>query len=61
MTQVSYFWDVLATTYLAHPAFYERQEWETVIVTTGKSQGRTKVETGDRKIEAMDKVDKEKY
>jgi purine nucleosidase len=61
MTQVYYFWDVLATTYLAHPEFYQLQEWETVIVTTGKNQGRTKVETGGRKIQAMDKVDQEKY
>jgi len=61
MIQVYYFWDVLATTYLAHPEFYELQEWETVIVTTGKSQGRTKVETGGRKIQSMGKVDKEKY
>ncbi|HEY9673611.1 MAG TPA: nucleoside hydrolase [Waterburya sp.] len=59
--QVYYFWDVLATTYLAHPEFYELQEWETTIVTTGKSQGRTKVNTGGRKIQVMKKVDKEKY
>lgn len=56
-----YFWDVLATAYLAHPEFYELREWETAIVTTGKSQGRTKVETGGRKIRAMDKVDKQQY
>ncbi|HAJ60157.1 MAG TPA: nucleoside hydrolase [Cyanobacteria bacterium UBA8543] len=56
-----YFWDVLATAYLAHPEFYELHEWESAIVTTGKSQGRTKVETGSRKIKAMDKVDKEQY
>ncbi|MBD2012819.1 nucleoside hydrolase [Microcoleus sp. FACHB-53] len=61
MTQVYYFWDVLATTYLAHPEFYQLQEWETVIVTSGKSQGRTKVETGGRKIQAMGHVDQEKY
>jgi purine nucleosidase len=61
ISQVYYFWDVLATAYLAHPEFYELREWETVIVTTGKSQGRTKVEKGGRKIQAMDKVDKEKY
>ena len=61
MTQVYYFWDVLATTYLAHPEFYQLQEWETVIVTTGKSQGRTKVETGGRKIQAMSEVDQGKY
>jgi purine nucleosidase len=56
-----YCWDVLATAYLAHPEFYQLREWETVIVTSGKSQGRTKVETGGRKIRVMDKVDKEKY
>ncbi|HEY9610870.1 nucleoside hydrolase [Allocoleopsis sp.] len=61
VTQVYYFWDVLATTYLAHPEFYELQEWETVILTSGESQGRTKVERGGRKIQAMNKVDKEKY
>lgn len=61
ITQVYYFWDVLATTYLAHPEFYQLQEWETVIVTTGKSQGRTQVETGGRKIQVMSKVDQEKY
>lgn len=61
ISQVYYFWDVLATAYLAHPEFYELREWETVIVTTGKSQGRTKIEIGGRKIQAMDKVDKEKY
>ncbi|HEY9726563.1 MAG TPA: nucleoside hydrolase [Chroococcales cyanobacterium] len=61
ISQVYYFWDVLATAYLAHPEFYELREWETLIVTTGKSQGRTKIERGGKKIQAMDKVDKEKY
>jgi purine nucleosidase len=61
MTQVYYFWDVLATTYLAHPEFYELQEWETVIVTAGKSQGQTKIEPGGKKIQAMEKVNNEKY
>lgn len=56
-----YFWDVLATTYLAHPEFYQLREWETVIVPTGKSQGRTKIETGGKKILVMDTVDQEKY
>jgi purine nucleosidase len=53
-----YFWDVLATAYLARPEFYQLREWETAIVTSGSSQGRTKVEAGGRKIQAMDKVDK---
>lgn len=52
-----YFWDVLATAYLAHPEFYELREWETEIVTTGASQGRTKITSGGRKVQAMDKVD----
>lgn len=52
-----YFWDVLATAYLAHPEFYKLREWETEIITTGLSQGRTKISPGGRKIKAMDKVD----
>lgn len=56
-----YFWDVLATAYLAHPEFYQLRDWETAIVTTGLSQGRTKVEPGGRKIRAMDKVDKSSF
>ncbi|MEH2279136.1 MAG: nucleoside hydrolase [Nostoc sp.] len=56
-----YFWDVLATAYLGHPEFYQLREWETEIITTGLSQGRTKVVPGGRKIYAMDKVDKEAF
>lgn len=53
-----YFWDVLATAYLGHPEYYQLREWETEIITTGLSQGRTKVVSGGRKISAMDQVDK---
>ncbi|AFZ26854.1 Inosine-uridine nucleoside N-ribohydrolase [Cylindrospermum stagnale PCC 7417] len=53
-----YFWDVLATAYLGHPEYYQLREWETEIITTGLSQGRTKVVAGGRKISAMDQVDK---
>lgn len=56
-----YFWDVLATAYLAHPEFYQLREWETVIVTTGLSQGRTKVQAGGRKIQAMEQVNKSSF
>lgn len=56
-----YFWDVLATAYLAHPEFYELRMWETEIVTVGASQGRTKVTPGGRKVWAMDKVDKSSF
>ncbi|MBD2537581.1 nucleoside hydrolase [Coleofasciculus sp. FACHB-SPT36] len=56
-----YFWDILATAYLAHPEFYEVLEEETIIITTGLSQGRTKVEPSGRKIRVMQKVDKERF
>ncbi|RUR84613.1 nucleoside hydrolase [Chlorogloeopsis fritschii PCC 9212] len=56
-----YFWDVLATAYLARPEIYQLREWETEIITTGSSQGRTKIVSGGRKIFAMDKVDKEAF
>jgi purine nucleosidase len=56
-----YFWDVLATAYLGHPEFYQLREWETEVITTGLSQGRTKVVSGGRKISAMDKVEKEAF
>ena len=56
-----YFWDVLATTYLAHPEFFQLKEWETQIITRGPSQGRTQVEWGGRQILAMDNVDTERF
>jgi purine nucleosidase len=56
-----YFWDVLATAYLAKPEFYQLKEWETEIISTGISQGKTKVVAGGKKIFAMDKVDKEAF
>lgn len=61
ISQDYYFWDILATAYLTHPEFYLLREWETVIVTEGVSQGRTKVQAGGRKIQAMDRVDTEKF
>jgi purine nucleosidase len=56
-----YFWDVLATAYLGHPEFYQLREWGTEIITTGLSQGHTKVVPGGRKIYAMDYVDKDAF
>lgn len=56
-----YFWDVLATAYLGHPEFYQLREWETEIITTGLSQGRTKVVPSGRQIYAMDAVDKDAF
>ncbi len=57
MHQEYYAWDVLATTYVGQPEMFELREWETVIITDGPSQGRTKVQPGGRKIRALDKVD----
>lgn len=56
-----YFWDVLATAYLGRPDLFEVGDRETVIITTGLSQGRTKPETGGKKIRVMQKVDKEGF
>jgi len=56
-----YFWDVLATAYLGHPEFFQLREWETAIVTKGRSQGRTKLEAGGRKIQALDSVDVDRF
>ncbi|MCF4970017.1 nucleoside hydrolase [Nostoc sp. CMAA1605] len=56
-----YFWDVLATAYLGRPELYELWEWETEIITSGISQGRTKIVSGGKRILAMDKVDKDAF
>ncbi|MDJ0616698.1 MAG: nucleoside hydrolase [Calothrix sp. MO_192.B10] len=53
-----YAWDVLATAYLGNPDAFKLREWETEIITSGMSQGNTKVVSGGRKIYAMDEVDK---
>ncbi len=53
-----YAWDVLATAYLGNPDAYKLREWETEIITSGVSQGNTKVVSGGRKIYGMDEVDK---
>ena len=56
-----FFWDVLTTAYLGHPEYFTLREWETVIVTDGPSQGRTKVQLGGRKIRALDTVQLDKF
>ena len=56
-----YCWDILATAYLARPELYQTREYETDIITTGESQGRTIIRAGGRKIKVMTKVDKEKF
>ncbi|MDY6899165.1 MAG: nucleoside hydrolase [Cyanobacteriota bacterium] len=61
ITQDYYFWDVLATAYLAKPDFFELKHIETEIITDGKSQGRTKIVSGGRKVSVMEKVDKQAF
>ncbi|MBM4424219.1 MAG: nucleoside hydrolase [Chloroflexi bacterium] len=61
MNQVYYMWDVLTTGYIGRPDLYTLKEWETEIVTTGPSQGRTKVTRGGRKVRAVDSVEKERF
>ncbi len=56
-----YFWDILATAYLARPELYQIVEQETDIISTGISQGRTILKTGGRKVNVMAQVDKEKF
>lgn len=56
-----YFWDILATAYLARPEFYQLRDRETAIVTSGVSQGRIQVVPGGRCIQAMEKVDTERF
>ena len=56
-----FFWDVLTTAYLGHPEFFTLKEYETEIVTEGRSQGRTLVKSGGRKINALDSVDLDKF
>lgn len=56
-----YFWDVLATAYLARPDLFQIQQIETEIITNGKSQGRTKIVPKGRKVSVMQEVDKEAF
>ncbi len=61
MNQIYYMWDVLTTAYIGRPDLFTTKEWETEIIPTGISQGRTKVTPGGRKVLAMDTVDKEAF
>jgi purine nucleosidase len=56
-----FFWDVLTTAYLGRPDLFSLREWETAIVVEGRSQGRTLVKPGGRKVKALDTVDTEKF
>lgn len=59
--QPYYFWDVLTTAYLSRRDLFTVREWETELIPTGSSQGRTKVKPGGRKVQAMHTVDTEKF
>jgi purine nucleosidase len=56
-----YFWDVLATAYLDRPELYQLIELETIIIPEGKSQGRTLIKPGGKKIQVMQEVDKHNF
>ncbi len=62
VTHQDYFaWDVLTTSYVGQPDMFQLREWETIVITEGPSQGRTKVQPGGRKIKALDKVDLDQF
>lgn len=56
-----FFWDVLTTAYLGRPDLFTLREYETVIIPTGPSQGRTLVQPGGKKVLALDTVKKEAF
>ena len=56
-----FYWDVLTTAYLGRPEIFQVREWETAIVTTGRSQGRTQVQPGGRRVRALDKVELDQF
>jgi len=56
-----YFWDVLTAGYVGRPELFTIRERETVIVTEGPSQGRTKLQAGGRKVKVLDKVNPEAF
>lgn len=61
MHQDYFAWDVLTTAYIGKPELFQLREWETEIILTGPSQGRTLVRPGGRKIMALDKVDLDQF
>ncbi len=61
MHQDYFCWDVLTAGYLARPDLFTTREWETVIVPTGASQGRTQIKPGGKRITVLDTVDKEAF
>ncbi|MGL5796061.1 MAG: nucleoside hydrolase [Waterburya sp.] len=56
-----YCWDILATAYLARPEYYRLRQCETQVIERGSSQGRIKIVSGGRKIQAMENVDRDRF
>jgi purine nucleosidase len=56
-----FFWDVLTTAYLGRPDLFTLREYETAIIPTGPSQGRTVVQPGGKKVRALDTVKLEAF
>jgi purine nucleosidase len=61
MHQDYYFWDVLTTAYLGRPDLFEVVERETVIVTSGPSQGRTVPKAGGRRVRVLARANTEAF
>ena len=56
-----FFWDVLTTAYLGRPDLFELRKWETAVIPSGPSQGRTVVQAGGKPIKALHAVRKEEF
>ncbi|MGK7943922.1 MAG: nucleoside hydrolase [Microcystaceae cyanobacterium] len=56
-----YCWDLLATSYLDRPDLFTLREVTTEIVTTGSSEGRTKIVPQGRTIQALDRVNHQEF
>lgn len=56
-----YCWDVLTTAYVGRPDLFTLRAWETELIATGPSQGRTAVKPGGRVVQALDTVDKDAF
>jgi purine nucleosidase len=62
VTHQDYFaWDVLTTAYIGQPNMFTLKDWNTEIITTGISQGRTSVTSGGRKVSALHTVDLDRF
>jgi purine nucleosidase len=56
-----YCWDLLATSYLDRPDLFTLREVTTEIVTTGMSEGQTKIVSKGRIIQALNQVNHQEF